>query len=46
MMTTIAESTRQLVADRIKMGGELNADLGRTPDRGATPPPRGKDRSR
>ena len=46
MAETIGESTRQLVADRIKSGGELNADLGRTPDRGATSPPRDKDRSR
>ena len=43
MIGTIGESTRQLVADRIRTGGALGAELGRaTPG----PAPRDKDRSR
>lgn len=45
-ISSIGESTRRLVANRIKAGGELSADLGHAPDRGATPPPRDKDRTR
>jgi len=43
MIGTIGESTRQLVADRIKTDGALDAELGRTTP---TPAPRDKDRSR
>lgn len=46
MVTTIGDSTRQLVANRIKSGGALDADIGRVPDRGATPPPPSKDQGR
>ncbi len=46
MVNTIAESTRQLVADRIKTGGTLDTTIGRAPDRGAAPPTPDKDRSR
>jgi len=43
MIITIGESTRQLVADRIKTGSALDTELGRaTP----APAPRDKDRSR
>ena len=43
MVGTIGESTRHLVADRIKAGGELTAEIGR-----ASPvmAPRDKDRNR
>lgn len=45
MVGTIRESTRQLVADRIKSGGTLDGDFGRaTPTQ--SPAPRDKDRSR
>ena len=43
MVSTIRESTRQLVADRIKAGGELNPEIGRAAPSLA---PRDKDRSR
>ncbi|RZM36950.1 MAG: cell filamentation protein [Sphingomonas sp.] len=43
MVGTIGESTRQLVADRIKTGGALDAELGRA---APSPAPRDKDRSR
>lgn len=43
---TIAESTRHLVAERIKAGGNLDTEIGRAPDRSAVPPEHGKDRSR
>ena len=43
MIGTIGESTRQLVADRIKTGGTLDAELGRT---APAPAPRDRDRSR
>jgi cell filamentation protein len=43
MIGTIGESTRQLVADRIKTGGALDAELGRAMPE---PAPRDKDRSR
>ncbi|MDT7531288.1 hypothetical protein OVY29_21765 [Sphingopyxis sp. SE2] len=46
MVNTIGDSTRQLVADRIKMGGALDADIGRVPDRGRTTPPQQKERGR
>jgi cell filamentation protein len=46
MVGTIGESTRQLVAERIKSGGSLDAEIGRTPDRAAPPAPPDKDRSR
>lgn len=45
MVGTIGESTRQLVADRIRMGGTLDAELGRAV-RTHAPAPRSKDRSR
>lgn len=43
MIGTIGESTRQFVADRIKTGGALDAELGRAAPGSA---PRDKDRSR
>ena len=43
MVGTIGESTRQLVADRIKAGGELNPETGRA---APSPTPRDKDRGR
>jgi cell filamentation protein len=46
MVGTIRESTRQLVAERIKTGGTLDAEIGRTPDRAGTPTPPDEDRSR
>lgn len=46
MVGTIGESTRQLVAERIKTGGTLDAEIGRTPDRARPPAPPDKDRSR
>src|SRR3546814_20160470 len=45
MVATIRESTRQLVADRIKAGGSLDGELGRAAQAQA-PAPRDKDRSR
>lgn len=42
---TVGESTRQLVADRIKTGGALDAEIGRAAP-AVTPAPRDKDRSR
>lgn len=42
---TLGESTRQLVADRIKTGGKLDAELGRAAP-APTPAPRDKDRGR
>ena len=46
MVSTIGDSTRQLVADRIKTGGALDAEIGRVPDRAAIPPPQQKERGR
>ena len=46
MINTIGDSTRQLVADRIKTGGALDAEIGRVSDRGRTPPPQQKERGR
>lgn len=43
MVGTIGESTRQLVADRIKAGGELIPEIARV---SPSPQPRDKDRSR
>lgn len=43
---TIVESTRHLVAERIKAGGNLDTEIGRAPDRSAVSPKRSKDRSR
>ncbi|OAH41470.1 cell filamentation protein [Sphingobium yanoikuyae] len=43
MVNTIGESARHLVAERIKAGGELTAEIGRA---AASPPPRDRDRSR
>jgi cell filamentation protein len=45
MVGTIGESTRQLVADRIKSGGTLDAEIGRAGPAPA-PAPRDKDRGR
>ena len=45
MIGTVGESTRQLVADRIKTGGLLDAELGRAAS-APTPTPRDKDRTR
>ena len=45
MVGTIGESTRQLVADRIKAGGSLDGEIGRATPAQA-PAPRDKDRSR
>ncbi|MFD1789932.1 hypothetical protein ACFSC3_20435 [Sphingomonas floccifaciens] len=45
MVGAIAESTRQLVADRIKAGGSLDVKIGRATPAQA-PAPRDKDRSR
>ena len=45
MVATIRESTRQLVADRIKAGGSLDGEIGRAAQVQA-PAPRDKDRSR
>lgn len=44
MVGTIGESTRRFVADRIKSGGELDAEIGRASS--TRSPPRDKDRSR
>lgn len=44
-VSTIGESTRQLVADRIKTGGTLDAEIGRATSTPA-PTPRDKERSR
>ncbi len=46
MVNTIGDSTRQLVADRIKTGGALDAQIAPAIDHGATPAPRDRDRSR
>lgn len=46
MVNTVGESTRQLVADRIKTGATLEGTSAPPPDRGTSPPDRGKDRSR
>lgn len=46
MINTIGDSTRQLVADRIKMGGALDGEIGRVFDRGGSPPPQQKERGR
>jgi cell filamentation protein len=46
MIGTVAESTRQLVADRIKTGNTLDADLGRSGDASKAPAPPSKDRTR
>jgi cell filamentation protein len=46
MVNTIGESTRQLVADRIKIGAALEGVSTPPPDRGTPLPDRGKDRSR
>lgn len=45
-VSTIAESTRHLIAERIKMGSSLDAEIGRSPDRIVSPAPPDKDRSR
>ena len=45
MVGTIVESTRQLVADRIKAGGSLDGEIGLASPRQA-PAPRAKDLSR
>ena len=45
MLSSVGESTRQLVADRIKSGGVLHAELGRA-SAAPAPPPRDKGRSR
>ena len=45
MVGTIGESTRQLVADRIKTGGSLDGEIGRASPAQA-PGTRDKDRSR
>lgn len=46
MVGTIGESTRQLVAARIKTGGALDAEVGRLPERAAVPSPQQRERSR
>jgi len=46
MIATIGESTRQLVADRIKTGGTLDAEIGRGPDQGAASGSPSLDRTR
>jgi cell filamentation protein len=46
MVITVGESTRQLVAERIKTGGALDAEIGRVPDRSSMPPLPDKDRTR
>lgn len=46
MVATVGESTRHLLADRIKTGAALEGETAPPPDRGAPPPDRGKDRSR
>jgi cell filamentation protein len=46
MVNTVGESTRQLVADRIKIGAALEGASAPPPDRSTPPPDRGKDRSR
>jgi cell filamentation protein len=46
MVSSVGESTRQLIADRIKTGGTLDAEIGRAPGATAVPPPPQKDRSR
>ncbi|WP_242140644.1 Fic family protein [Sphingomonas sp. TREG-RG-20F-R18-01] len=43
---TIAESTRHLVAERIKMGSSLDTEIGHSPDHIVLPAPPNKDRSR
>src|SRR3546814_13756092 len=45
MVATIRESTRQLVADRIKAGGSLDGEIGRAAQVQA-PAPRDKERKR
>ena len=45
MIAAIGESTRQLVADRIKAGGMLDGEIGHTAPASA-PASRDKDRSR
>jgi cell filamentation protein len=46
MVNTIGESTRQLIADRIKTGAALEGASATLPDQAKTTPHRGKDRSR
>lgn len=46
MVNTVGESTRQLVADRIKTGAALEEGTAPSPGRPPTPPDRGMDRSR
>ena len=46
MVSTIGDSTRQLLADRIKTGGALDAEIGRGPDQAAAPVPPSRDRTR
>ena len=46
MVTTVGESTRQLVAERIKTGSDLETAPGPPPSPGIPQPQRGKDRSR
>lgn len=45
MIGSVGESTRQLVADRIKSGGMLDPEIGRAGS-APMPTPRDKDRSR
>jgi cell filamentation protein len=46
MVNAVGESTRQLVADRIKTGAALEGTSAVPPDRGTPSPDHGKDRSR
>ena len=46
MIGTIGETTRQLVADRIKTGGALDTELGRSGDASKTQVPPSRDRTR
>jgi len=46
MVNTVGESTRQLVADRIKIGAALEGASAPPSSPGTPPPDRGKDRSR
>ena len=46
MVSTLGQSTRQLVAERIRSGGTLDPDLARATDASKAPTPPGKDRTR
>jgi cell filamentation protein len=46
MVNAVGESTRQLIADRIKTGAALEGTSALPPSPGTPPPDRGKDRSR